>query len=197
MDLHEEIQRLRHERWYRADVIDSQEILPRCNEGTHRSGAWLVLSSLAAFPGLVARHSLRLRTERVGCSYHLFDGHSYRVFRETTRPLGDVPRTVIEVGFRLKVIRSAAVPHWLFQRLCILTTPCWSGFDGFGTKLWMVDPGTHSYAGIYEWGGSTAAQRYLDVLLAILRAVSTKGSVVCKVHSDTELTAFTDERRAD
>jgi hypothetical protein len=81
--------------------------------------------------------------------------------------------------------------------LSILTTPFWSGFDGFGTKLWMVDPRTHSYAGIYEWGGSTEAQRYLGVLLPILRAVSTKGSVVCKVHSDTELTAFPDERRAD
>lgn len=154
------------------------------------SGPRLVLSSLASFPELAAHHELRLATGRLGSSYRLCDGHSYRVFRETVRPLPDQRRAVIEVGFRLKLIGSAPAPHWLFQRLCILTTPFWSGFDGFGTKLWMVEPHTRSYAGVYEWGGDTTAQRYLDVLLPVLRIVSVADSVFCELHSDTELGGF-------
>ncbi len=99
-----------------------------------------------------------------------------------------------EVGFRLKAIGSAHIPHWLFQRLCILTTPFWSGFDGFGTKLWMVDPDTKSYAGIYQWGTADGARAYLSVLLPVLRAVSIHDSVFSQLHPHTELTSFLGER---
>ena len=101
---------------------------------------------------------------------------------------------MIEVGFRLKLLGSAAVPHCLFQRLCILTTPFWSGFDGFGTKLWMVDPNTRSYAGIYEWRDADHARTYLRVLVPVLRAVSVHGSVFAETHADAHLAAFLSER---
>lgn len=169
-------------------VIDNMQV------NRHPRGPGLVLSSLAVFPGLVRRHELRLGREHHERSYRLCDGRSYSVFRETTGPLGDEQRAVIEVGFRLRLIRSASIPHWLFQRLCILTTPFWSGFAGFGTKLWMVDPRTRSYAGIYEWGGSSAARTYLDVLLPILRVVSVPDSVYYQLHPDVKLEHFLRER---
>jgi hypothetical protein len=149
-----------------------------------------VLGSLAAFPGLVTRRELTLHSERLGQEYRLCDGCRYRVFRDTRRPLRDERRAVIEVGFRLRAIRASRAAHWLFQRVCTLTTPFWSGFDGFAVKLWMVDPRTRSYAGIYEWGGAAAAQRYLDVLIPVLRCVSVPGSVFARVHADTELQRF-------
>jgi menaquinone-dependent protoporphyrinogen oxidase len=164
------------------------------SDRARRRGPQLVLSSLARFPGLVAHHTLRLRRGRLGRTYRLCDRHSYQVFRETTRPIDDERPTVIEVGFRLKVLGSAPVPHWLFQRLCILTTPFWSGFDGFGTKLWMVDPNTRSYAGIYEWRDASHARTYLRVLLPVLRAVSVPGSVFAETHPDSHLTAFLSQR---
>jgi hypothetical protein len=174
--------------------MPSQKAFGRSREGAHPRGAQLVLSSFAAFPRLAARGRLRLATGRLGCSYCLCDGRSYRVFRETVRPLPDEQRTVIEVGFRLKLIRSARVPHWIFRRLCILTTPFWSGLAGFGTKLWMVDPDSGSYAGIYQWGATSEARSYLDVLLPVLRAVSVPGSVFSDVHPVTELAVFLRER---
>ena len=176
-----------------APVASQPTIGPR--PSTDASALRLVLGSLVRFPGLAVRRTLRLSTERQGRGYRLCDGHTYRVFRETRRPLTTERRAVIEVGFRLKLIGSAPVPHWLFQRVCIITTPFWSGFDRFGTKLWMVDPLTRSYAGIYQWGGDAAAQTYLDVLLPILRMVSVPGSVFCALHGDTEFEAFLDERR--
>ena len=95
-------------------------------DGNHEAktrGTTLVLSSLTRFAALVANHSLRLREERLGSSYLLCDCHSYRVFRETVSPLTAEAPTVVEVGFRLRFIGSAAVAHRWFQRLCILTTP--------------------------------------------------------------------------
>jgi hypothetical protein len=153
-----------------------------------------VLASLPRYGVLVAGGALRLRRQRLGHSYRFFDGRLYRVFRETVTPLGAEQRTVVEVGFRLRLIGSAAAPHWLFQRLCILTTPFWSGFEGFGTKLWMVEPRTRDYAGIYEWGPVATAQRYLDVLLPVLRVVSVPGSVNCQLHPGAELEGFLRER---
>lgn len=159
----------------------------------HRAG--LVMRSTARFPRLSVSRSLRLRDERLGRCYRLCDGRVYRVFRETAGPLSDDgERTVIEVCFRLRLIGSARALHWLFQRLCIFTTPFWSGFDGFGTKLWMVDPRTCSYAGAYEWGATATARAYLDVLLPILRAVSVPGSVVYELHPGVELNGFLRER---
>lgn len=153
-----------------------------------------VLCSLARSVGLAAAHEIRLSHEHHARNYQLADGHRYVVFRETVRRLDDDPQCVIEVGFRLRLIGSAALPHRLFQRACILTTPFWSGFDGFATKLWMVDPDTRSYAGIYAWSRSPAAQGYMDVLLPVLRAVSVRGSVFSEVHEHRELEELLRER---
>ncbi len=155
----------------------------------------LVLESLRRYGALVRSDRLHLYGERVGSSFRLFDGRLYRVFRETRAPLAGSARTSFEVTFRLRLIGSARAPHWLFERLCILTTPFWSGFSGFGTKLWMVDPQTRGYAGIYEWAGVEAAKAYLGVLLPILRFVSVPGSVDYRLHGDTGLSDFLASRR--
>jgi hypothetical protein len=155
----------------------------------------LVLESLWRYGALVRGERLHLRRERVGSAFALFDGRVYRVFRETNAPLDSAERASFEVTFRLRLIGSARLPHWLFERLCILTTPFWSGFRGFGTKLWMVDPQGRAYAGIYEWGGTQAAHSYLRVLLPVLRVVSVPGSVDFRLHADTALEDFLASRR--
>ncbi|HST32419.1 MAG TPA: hypothetical protein VLJ80_02750 [Solirubrobacteraceae bacterium] len=160
------------------------------------SRARLVCSSLANFLRLAGSRRLHLSAERLGSSFRLFDGQLYRVFRETRSALPVQEHTVFEVGFRLRLVGSAWAPHWLFQRVCILTTPFWSGFAGFGTKLWMVEERTRSYAGIYEWGGSEAATAYIAVLMPILRFVSVTGSVAYRLHEDIALSEFLASRGA-
>ena len=54
-------------------------------------------------------------------------------------PPAETPNVLV-VGFQLKVIGAHPIPHWIFQRCCLLTTPFWSGLPGFSVKLWMVDP---------------------------------------------------------
>jgi hypothetical protein len=109
----------------------------------------------------------------------------FEVFRETVSRAPDredAEHVVLVVGFRLRLIGAFAPAHWLFQRACIMTTPFWSGLRGFRVKLWMVDPETKDYAGIYDWAGRGDAQRYLRALTPVLRAVSVSGSVWDRVE---------------
>lgn len=148
----------------------------------------LVVLSVVTFPRLATSRSSRLRRGRVGRAYGIDQGGIYRVFRETVSNDGAPGEdTVLVVGFRLKVIGSNPVLHWLFQRLCILITPFWSGFRGFRVKPWMVDPRTKNYLGIYQWAGAAGAQTYVDALVKVLRPLSTHGSVWYELMPDQDL----------
>jgi hypothetical protein len=61
--------------------------------------------------------------------------------------------------------------------VCIVTTPFFVGVRGFRSKLWMVDPATGDFAGLYEWDDAVSARAYAEGLARVLRALSTPGSV--------------------
>jgi hypothetical protein len=130
--------------------------------------------------------SLRLRRARRGTAYDLGSRGTFVVFRETVSSGSTTsePPVVLVVGFRLRVIGSSPAAHRLFQRCCILTTPFWSGFAGFRVKLWMVDPETKNYLGIYEWYGREQAHAYVDALVRVLRPLCVPGSVWYEIHDE-------------
>lgn len=102
----------------------------------------------------------------------------YSVFRETTSDVKYAEDEVtLLIGFRLFLIGNNSVFHWLFQKLSILATPVWVGFKGFRKKLWMVNPLTNSYLGIYRFQGERSAQIYREYITSVLEHVSIKGSV--------------------
>lgn len=153
------------------------------------------LRSAAVFVKLIAHHSLRLKTGRIGKLYRIDGYGSYAIFRETvnrTAPAGEPG--VLVVGFRLKLLRSNPALHWLFQRVCIFTTPFWSGFRGFRIKLWMVDPKTKNYLGIYEWAGEGNARHYVETLIRVLRPLSSPGSVWYKQYPGQSFEQYLDRR---
>jgi hypothetical protein len=158
--------------------------------------ASLALRSARRFVALARTHSLCLRRARRGALYHLGSRGDFAVFRETVRlsPTHDRP-VVLVVGFRLRWIDSFATAHWLFQRCCILTTPFWSGFTGFRVKLWMVDPVTRNYLGIYEWDGRASAQKYVDALVRVLKPLSVPGSVWYELI-DEQFAAYLSDHRS-
>lgn len=137
------------------------------------------ISSFSHYLGRAWRHDLELRHNRIGKLYSVERG-VYKIFRETERPIATGETVILVIGFRLKLIRSNRFLHWLFQRVCILTTPFWSGLAGFKTKLWMFDPETKNYLGMYDWRGKQDAQKYLDFLLPILNFFSVHGTVWTK-----------------
>lgn len=135
--------------------------------------------SATNFMGLIVKGRLKLKRQRLGSLYAV-EGEKYKIFRETENPSTSGEAVTLVIGFRLKIIRSNRLMHWLFQRVCIITTPFWSGLAGFKTKLWMVDPNTKNYLGIYDWRGKRAASQYIEFLLPILKFFSVKDSVWAK-----------------
>lgn len=159
---------------------------------------YLLAQSVGQYGRLIVSNQLHLRRNRLGQSYEIEQKGTYQIFRETvtTSNLQDVP-VVLIVGFHLKFIGSNRFMHWLFQRCCILTTPFWSGFKGFRVKLWMVDPKTKNYLGIYQWLGKENAQIYVDILVKILRLVSTKYSIWYSLYNKKLLECYLVEHSSD
>jgi hypothetical protein len=159
-------------------------------------GVKLVATSIVRFLGLATSRKLGLRRDRVGESYDIDERGTYQIFRETVSDDGTPDKSVVlVVGFRLRVLRSNTLLHWLFQRACILTTPFWSGFRGFRVKLWMVDSRTKNYLGIYDWAGVETAQTYIAALVRVLRPLSTPGAVWYNLYADQELEPFLRTRK--
>jgi hypothetical protein len=128
---------------------------------------------------LLVRHRLRIRHGNVGARLRLPDGRSYMVFRETTCDGGSLDGTVtLAVWFHLRGIPPGArARRWLFERESILNTILYAGFEGYRVKLWMVDPATGDYAGLYAWHGHDEAAAYARYIATVLRPLSVVGSV--------------------
>lgn len=160
---------------------------PRTTAG-HGPSVWrLAGRSVGHYAQLVGRNRLHLRGGRLGMVYPAEDGGRYTVFRESRADVEITEPTVLVVGFRLKLLRTSPLLHWAFQRVCLLTTPFWSGFDGFGTKLWLVDRASKNYLGIYEWSGPDRAKNYFEALNRVLTPLSVGGSVWGWVYRHTSL----------
>jgi len=137
----------------------------------------LGIQSIINFISLGVSGKLHLKRGRINETFRV-GGGNYTIFRETVSDQKtNFKPCVLIVGFRLKIIRSNTFFHWLFERVCILTTPIWSGFAGFRIKLWLVDRKTKNYLGIYRYERSKNAKTYADYLTPILRFVSTRESV--------------------
>ena len=165
---------------------------------TPRSIAGMAIASGRRFLSLERHRALRRPPGRLGHAFRVDDGRSYHIFRETVSDAAPAETpNVLVVGFQLKVIGAHPVPHWIFQRCCLLTTPFWSGLPGFSVKLWMVDPETKRYLGIYDWRGTTGAQQYVDALVRVLRPLSTPDSVWYRLLPDRALDPYLAEHAAN
>jgi len=94
-----------------------------------KSSLTLVVASFGNHIKLCAEGHLHLRHDRISKRYVIHKS-GYAIFRETTSDDVTGKPVVLVVGFRLRLIRSNHVAHWLFQQLCTLTTPFWSGMLG-------------------------------------------------------------------
>lgn len=150
-----------------------------------------LVRSVVHYISLVWSQDLHLQYDKIGQHYIINNREKYTVFRETVSlTCNDRACTILVVGFHLRLIGSSRSMHWLFQRLCILTTPFWSGFTGFGTKLWLYEPMTNNYLGIYQWDTVSRAEDYVGTLDRILRPLSTRHSVWHELYGQTKLDEF-------
>ncbi len=141
---------------------------------------------------------LHLSAARLGSRLALPDGRSFVVFRESSRDGPGGPRPVtLAVWFHLRGIPAGSrVRRFLFERLCLVNTVLFAGFDGYQVKLWMVDPGTADYAGLYRWRTAAEAEAYARFITGILSPVSTPGSVGYQLSVDTPLEDYLAQQTA-
>lgn len=172
-----------------------------CKTASHespRSIAGMAIGSGRRFLSLARHRALRRPPDRLRQAFRVDDGRSYRVFRETVSDAASAETpNVLVVGFHLKVIGAHPIPHWIFQRCCLLTTPFWSGLPGFSVKLWMVDPSSKRYLGIYDWRGTANAQHYVDALMRVLQPLSTPDSVWYHLLPNQMLEPYLAEHASD
>jgi hypothetical protein len=146
--------------------------------------AWFrsVPSALA----MLLRGRVTLRTERLGKPLTMSDGRTYIPFRETVKDTtlwrSETAPAVVQPRFHLRVLgpRRRRL-HAIFRVVCIVTTPFFIGLPGFRSKLWMVDPDTGDFAGLYEWDSADGARAYAESLGRVLRMLSVRGSVTYEV----------------
>ena len=124
----------------------------------------------------------RCHAEHVGQVLRMSDGRTYVPFRHTRKAKSGwsqtAPAAVLQPRFHLTALAPGRRHlHALFRVVCIATTPLFVGLRGFRSKLWMVNPATGDFAGLYEWDDADSARAYADGLNRILRALSAPSSV--------------------
>jgi hypothetical protein len=77
--------------------------------------------------------------------------------------------------------------RFLFERLCLVNTLLFAGFPGCRVKLWMVNPETADYAGLYTWHSAEEAEIYARYIAGVLTPLSTAGSVGSQLFPDVAL----------
>lgn len=170
---------------------------PAPGRATLGPAAWV--RSVPRAVGLLVGRRIQLRRDRLGRPLTMSDGHVFVPFRETvaTGPRrDDVAPAVLQPRFRLRAMgRPGSFRHRLFMRVCVVTTPFFVGLDGFRSKLWMYDPATGAYAGLYDWDDPAAASAYAEGLCRLLRLLSEPGSVSYELTDDMDVDAYLERRR--
>jgi hypothetical protein len=119
---------------------------------------------------------------QLGATLTMADGRTYVPFRHTRKAekcwSTASSSAVLHPRFRLPWFDPRRRwLHSLFRVVCIVTTPFFVGLPGFRSKLWMVDPDTGDFAGLYEWDDADTATAYAEGLGRVLRLLSVRGSV--------------------
>jgi len=118
--------------------------------------------------GLIARRKLA-QPKDLESQIEFADGSISRVYRETTvRDLETTPQVMLGVRFRLRFIGSSRLGHALFRFESLFNTLLFAAHRGFHSKLWLTDPATGYYRGIYEWEDEESAIEYVETLRIVL-----------------------------
>lgn len=124
-----------------------------------------VLSTLS----LLVRGHICMPRDMVGREIAFADGTRSEIYRETAmRHLGAPPRVMLAVRFRLRLVGSSRVGHALFRFESLFNTLLFAAHPGFHSKLWLTDPVTNYYRGIYEWRDPEYAAAYAEILRVVL-----------------------------
>jgi hypothetical protein len=148
-------------------------------------------ASVREWARMAGRHELIQPSDHVGARLAFADGTTSKVFRETRAVdfTMDEP-TVLVIRFRLALLDDLAPLHRGFRHECVLHTPLFAGFPGFRSKLWLEDPKTRMYRGVYQWDGFEAAVAYAGRMVGLLAPFSNRHTARFHVARGVRLTDY-------
>jgi hypothetical protein len=127
------------------------------------------LRCVLATLGMLALGRIRMPDDEKGRRVTFADGTTSTIYRETAIRRRTPGRSVVlVVRFRLRLIGTSRPWHALFRFESLFNTLLFAAHPGFQTKLWMSDPDTGFYRGVYEWNGSDEAAEYAQALRVVL-----------------------------
>jgi len=145
--------------------------------------------------GLIARRKLAQPPDLVNSHIEFTDGSVSRIYRETTmRDLETTPQVMLGVRFRLRFIGSSRLGHALFRFESLFNTLLFAAHRGFHSKLWLTDPTTDYYRGIYEWEDERSAIDYAETLRTVLVPWVETGSFAYRIMSGISRPDFLEGR---
>lgn len=144
---------------------------------------------------LIARGKLAQPNDLVDSNIEFTDGSVSRIYRETSmRDLETTPQVMLAVRFRLRFIGSSRLGHALFRFESLFNTLLFAAHRGFHSKLWLTDPTTDHYRGIYEWEDKESAIEYAETLRIVLAPWVATGSLAYRIMSGVSRPDFLEGR---
>lgn len=134
----------------------------------------------------VLRGRIGFPQDRLGFVLEHPDGDTFFVYRETAlRPMPAEPHVDGAVlVFRMHVTEPAAKTRLrdvLFDPLTNVATPFFAGMPGFRRKLWLAGERQGEFLELYEWDSTADANRFVEVLDALLAPFDFAGSAEYEV----------------
>lgn len=136
------------------------------------------LASLAKYIACRLTGKVRFPGDRVGKMIS-FEGRDYEIVKEIEilRPEAGEPEAIFTVKFHLASMSPAA--NKIFLNLPV---PFFAGLPGFRHKLWLYDPGTGDFRGLYKWQTAEDAEMYAkSFAVRFMKGRSVPGSVSYKI----------------
>ena len=136
------------------------------------------LASLARYIACRLTGKVRFPGGRVGKMIS-FEGRAYEIVKEIeiVRPEAGETEAIFTVKFHLANMSPAA--NKIFLNLPV---PFFAGLPGFRHKLWLYDPETGDFRGLYRWQTADDAEKYANSFaVRFMKGRSVPGSVSYKI----------------
>ena len=149
-----------------------------------------VCAVVAVLRGVDGR--LALERRYVGSELVMEDGRRFHVFRHLAASGAgggaEGSGAVLVVRFRF-----ARLPDGLNRWLSLIPVPLIGGYPGFRHKLWMADPQSGFWQGVYEWESVDAVEAYRSsFVLRLMTRRAEPESISYAVMEGTRLADFVD-----
>ncbi|MEF8828155.1 MAG: hypothetical protein V5A38_09995 [Halolamina sp.] len=158
--------------------------------------AWTLCLAALRSVQLLLNGDVRVPENRVGQALETADGTTFVVYRETVlQPAVETANDGVVLLFRMEVTDPAArgpLRDLLFDPVANVATPFFVGLPGFRRKLWLAGERPGEFLELYEWESAAAANRFVDLLQALLAPVDYAGSAAFEVVDHDSVEAYVD-----